>query len=51
MVCFKPVNVWKQTKADLDIPPRDYYALKKVSFHEIQGREKIEIPCGRCLRL
>lgn len=49
MVCFKPMTVWKQTKADLDIPPRDYYALKKVSFHEIPGREKIEIPCGHCL--
>lgn len=49
MTCFKPITVWKQTKADLDIPSKDYYKLKKISFYEVKGREKIEIPCGNCL--
>ena len=49
MTCFKPITVWKQTHARLDIPAKDYYELKKVSFHEVPGREKIEIPCGHCL--
>lgn len=49
MTCFKPIKVWKQTRADLDIPAKDYYELKKVSFHKVEGREEIEIPCGHCL--
>ena len=49
MTCFHPVTVWVQTKADLDIPAKDYYALKKVSFKEVPGRIKKEIPCGKCI--
>lgn len=49
MTCFKPLKAWKQTEARLDIPAKDYYALKKVSFHEVKDREQIEIPCGHCL--
>lgn len=49
MTCFKPLQAWQQTKAHLDIPAKDYYALKKVSFKEVKGRERIEIPCGHCL--
>lgn len=49
MTCFKPITAWKQTRADLDIPAKDYYELKKISFREVKGREKIEIPCGNCL--
>lgn len=49
MTCFHPITAWKQTHARLDIPAKDYYALKKLSFRETLGREKIEIPCGHCL--
>lgn len=49
MTCFKPLKAWKQTKADLEIPAKDYYALKKISFRPVQGRQEIEIPCGHCL--
>lgn len=49
MTCFHPIKVYAQTKADLTIPPNDYYELKKVSFRESKSRKKIEIPCGHCL--
>lgn len=49
MTCFKPLKAWKQTEARLDIPAKDYYALKKISFHKVKGREQIEVPCGHCL--
>lgn len=49
MTCFHPITVWQQTHARLDIPAKDYYALKKVQFREVKGRKKIEIPCGKCL--
>lgn len=49
MTCFHPITAYKQTHARLDIPPKDYYALKKLSFKPVPGREKIEVPCGHCL--
>ncbi len=49
MTCTQPIKVWQQTRADLDIPARDYYALKKVTFSPAKDRIQIEIPCGHCL--
>lgn len=49
MTCTHPITVWQQTEARLDIPAEAYYDLKKVCFHEVPGRIKIEIPCGHCL--
>lgn len=49
MTCFHPITAWKNTVAHLDIPAKDYYALKKVSFKPVKGRQKIEIPCGHCI--
>lgn len=49
MTCFHPIDAWKQTVAHLDIPAKDYYALKKVSFKPVEKRQKIKIPCGHCL--
>lgn len=49
MTCTRPIKAWIQTEARLDIPAKDYYALKKVSFRPIKGRIEIEIPCGHCL--
>ncbi len=49
MTCFHPITVWKQNTAFLDIPPREYYESKKISFRNIPTREKIEIPCGHCI--
>lgn len=48
MTCHHPIKVWQQTIANLDIPPKDYYNLKKVRFTETPNRKMIEIPCGRC---
>lgn len=41
--------MYKPRYARLDIPPRDYYALKKLSFHNSEFREEIEVGCGHCL--
>lgn len=41
--------MYKPKYAQLDIPPRDYYALKKLSFHNSEFREPIEVACGHCL--
>ncbi len=49
MTCFHPITAWKQTRADYDLSPKDYYALKKLSFREVEGRQKIKINCGHCL--
>lgn len=49
MTCFHPIKMYKPRYARLDIPPRDYYKLKKLSFYKSEFREEIEIPCGHCL--
>lgn len=49
MTCFNPITAYKQTHARLDIPAKDYYALKKVTFRPVNEREKIQLPCGHCL--
>lgn len=49
MVCFHPIKMYKPRYAQLDIPPRDYYALKKLSFHKSDFREEVQVACGHCL--
>lgn len=49
MTCFHPLKMYKPRYAQLDIPPKDYYALKKLSFHKSDFREEIQVPCGHCL--
>lgn len=41
--------MYKPRYAQLDIPPRDYYALKKLSYHNSEFREPVEVACGHCL--
>lgn len=41
--------MYKPRYAQLDIPPRDYYELKKLSKYNSDFREEIEVPCGHCL--
>lgn len=41
--------MYKRTNSSLDAPAKDYYELKKNTFYPVPGREKIKIPCGKCL--
>lgn len=41
--------MYKPRYAQLDIPPRDYYALKKLSFYKSDFREEVKVACGHCL--
>lgn len=49
MTCFHPIKMYKPRWADLDIPPRQYYALKKLSKHKSDFREEVQVACGHCL--
>lgn len=48
MTCFHPIKMYKPRYAQLDIPPRDYYALKKLSKYPSDFRTKVQVPCGHC---
>lgn len=41
--------MYKPRYAQLDIPARDYYALKKLSHHKSDFREEVQVPCGKCI--
>ena len=49
MVCESPIKVWKQNQARLDVPAKDYYEMKKISWKKVPDRIEVEIPCGKCL--
>lgn len=49
MVCFHPKTAWQCPTGDLYEPSQVYYQKKKLSFKEVKGWNKIEIPCGHCI--
>lgn len=49
MVCFHPKTAWQNPTGSLTEPSQIYYQKKKISFREVKGWNKIEIPCGHCI--